>query len=412
MRNIRISQIIVGVALGSALGGGSVWWLARPPGAPGTEPAIKSPVAPEHAHGAEGSADEHGHEEGLLTLSEQAIRESGIEVATAGAGQLDETLTLPGEIVLNADRVAHIVPRVAGIVRRVDKNLGDEVQAGEVMAVLESRELAETKAVYLAAEQRLSLAQANLKSAEELHTKKIMPDLEFLAIQKAEAEAEIEFRTADNKLHALSMSEEHLQRMPDHAANLALYELRAPFAGTVVEKHCALGEVLSGETDTFVLADLSTVWAKITVYAQDMNKVRKGQTAQIRADGVGTTATGTVCYIAPVANEATRSVYARVDLPNPERTWRPGTFVTATVVLDRQTLPVVVPIDALQRGKSDSVVFVAEGNGFESRTVTVGRTNHTQVEIAAGLAPGEQYVVKGAVVLKAELGKRAAVHEH
>ncbi len=239
-----------------------------------------------------------------------------------------------------------------------------------------------------------------------------MPDLEFLTIQKAKAEAEIESKTADNKLHALGMTDEQLREVPDHAVSLALYELRAPFAGTVVEKHCSLGEVLSGEADAFVLADLSTVWAKITVYTQDMNKVRKGQAVQIRADGVGTTATGAVCYIAPVANEATRTVYARVDLPNPQREWRPGTFVTASVVLDRQSLPVVVPIDALQRVKSDSVVFVADGEGFEPRTVTVGRMNHTQAEIAAGLTAGERYVVKGAVVLKAELGKRQAVHEH
>ncbi|MEW6250901.1 MAG: efflux RND transporter periplasmic adaptor subunit, partial [Planctomycetota bacterium] len=359
----------------------------------------------------EGS-DEHGHEEGPLVLSEKAIRESGIETVEASRGELERTLTLPGEVVLNADKVAHIVPRVSGIVRRVDKNLGDEVQAGEVMAILESRELAEAKAAYLAAQQRLALAEANLKSAAELHTKKIMPDLEFLAIQKAKAEAEIELQSADNKLHALGLAETQLEDVPSHATSLAMYELRAPFAGTVVEKHCALGEVLSGEMDAFVLADLSTVWVKITVYSQDMGRVRVGQEVQIRADALGTTATGAISYMAPVANEATRTVFARVDLPNPERQWRPGTFVTAAIVLDRQAVAVAVPIDALQRIKSDSVVFVAEGEGFEPRIVTVGRTNHTQAEITAGLKPGEWYAAKGAVVLKAELGKREAVHEH
>ena len=239
-----------------------------------------------------------------------------------------------------------------------------------------------------------------------------MPDLEFLTIQKAKAEAEIEFRMADNKLHALGVSEDQLQEMPNHAASLAMYELRAPFAGTVVEKHCSLGEVLSGEMDAFVLAELSTVWVKITVYTQDMGRVRMGQAVRIRADGGGTTADGTVCYLAPVANEATRTLYARVDLPNPERQWRPGTFVTASVVVDRQAVPVVVPIDALQRVKSDSVVFVAEGEGFEPRTVTVGRMNGTRAELTDGLKPGERYVVKGAVVLKAELGKSQAAHEH
>jgi membrane fusion protein, heavy metal efflux system len=426
MKNVRIGQIILGMVLGLVVGGGGVWWLGHGHAPWVTEGEIHAHAdnadehggapADEHGHESAGHAekgeDEHGHEDGPLVLSEKAIRESGIEVAEARGGELEQTLTLPGEIVLNADKVAHIVPRVGGIVRRVDKNLGDDVQAGEVMAILESRELAEAKAAYLAAQQRLALAEANLKSADELHTKKIMPDLEFLAIQKAKAEAEIEFQSTDNKLHALGTSPEQLRDMPNHADSLAMYELRAPFTGTVVEKHCSLGEVLGGETDAFVLADLSTVWGKITVYTQDMGKVRIGQAVQIRADGVGTTADAQVCYLAPVANEATRTLYARVDLPNAERQWRPGTFVTAWVVFDREAVPVVVPIDALQRVKSDSVVFVAEGEGFEPRTVTVGRMNGTQAEITNGLKPGERYVVKGAVVLKAELGKSQAVHVH
>ena len=418
MKNIRIGQIVPGVVLGLAVGGGGTWWLANRLDPHAAESGAHASETDEHGRGPETHAGhsegegEHADDEGRIVLSEKAIRESGIEVAEAASGELEQTLTLPGEIVLNADKVAHIVPRVAGIVRRVDKNLGDEVQAGEVMAILESRELAESKSAYLAAQQRLALAEANLKSAEELHTRKIMPDLEFLTIQKAKAEAEIEFRMADNKLHALGVSEDQLQEMPNHAASLAMYELRAPFAGTVVEKHCSLGEVLSGETDAFVLADLSTVWVKITVYTQDMGRVRTGQAVRIRSDGGGTPADGTVCYLAPVANEATRTLYARVDLPNPERQWRPGTFVTASVVVDRQAVPVVVPIDALQRVKSDSVVFVAEGEGFGPRTVTVGRMNGTRAELTDGLKPGERYVVKGAVVLKAELGKSQAAHEH
>jgi cobalt-zinc-cadmium efflux system membrane fusion protein len=140
--------------------------------------------------------------------------------------------------------------------------------------------------------------------------------------------------------------------------------------------------------------------------------VRTGQLVQVRADGPETTATANVCYIAPVADETTRTVCARVDLLNPDRQWRPGTFVTAVVVLEREAAAVVVPLDALQRIKSDTVVFVADSDGFEPRVVTTGRTNGTQAEIVAGLKAGERYVAKGAVLLKAELGKREAVHVH
>lgn len=417
MKNIRITWILAGFVFAFALGAAAVWWLEHrdvsvtsPPDATAHEDAGQ---ADEHGHSAEGhGSDEHGHEDGAIVLSEKAIKDSGIEVAPAAGGELEESLSLPGEIVLNADKVAHIVPRVAGIVHRVDKKLGDEVQAGEIMAILESRELAEAKATFLAAQERLTLAQATLESAEQLRAKRIMPDLEFLAIQKAQAEAEIESKAVSNKLHALGMSEEQLKDIPGHAASLALSELRAPFAGTVVEKHCSLGEVLDSETDAFVLADLSTVWAQISVYTQDVARVRVGQAVQIRAETPAVTADGTICYLSPLANEATRTVSARVDLANAERQWRPGTFVTASITLERRPASVLVPLEALQRVKGDNVVFVADADGFEPRVVQVGRVNSIHAEITGGLQPGEQYVTKGAVILKAELGKREAVHVH
>lgn len=415
MNSIRSGQIVLGLILGVALGAGGMWRFTRSAAhshlTDSSAAHVEDECEQEHA-------DEHGHDhedehaDGPLLLSDQAVRDNGIEVVAAAGGEIELTLTLPGEIVLNADRVAHIVPRVAGIVRRVDKNLGDEVAAGEVMAVLESRELAEVKAAYLAAQQRLALAEANQKSAAELHAKKIMPDLEFLTIEKARAEAEIEFQAAANKLHALGVTELRLQDTATQATSLVLYELQAPFAGTVVDKHCALGEVLDSTTDAFVLADLSTVWATISVYPQDVPRIRVGQPVRFRAAGDDATATGTISYLSPVANETSRTVSARVDLPNADRRWRPGMFVTATISLDRVPVPVLVPRAALQRVKGAPVVFVAEGAGFEPRAVSMGRENGTCVEIVDGLRPGERYAAQGAVMLKAELGKREAVHEH
>jgi cobalt-zinc-cadmium efflux system membrane fusion protein len=416
MKNVRMGQIVVGIVLGAALGGSGMWWW-RGHGASAlrAESAGHAEVesTDEHGHGAPAEGeDRHAHEAGRIVLSEKAIRDSGIEVAETAGGEVEQSLTLPGEIVLNADKVAHIVPRVAGVVRRVDKNLGDEVQAGEVMAILESRELAEAKAACLAAQQRLMLAEANLKSAEELHTKKIMPDLEFLTIQKAKAETEIELKTTENKLQALGVPEEQVKELPNRTVSLAVYELRAPFAGTVVEKHCSLGEVLNGESDAFMLADLSIVWANITVYSQDMGRVRVGQSVHLRSDALDVFTTAVVNYVAPVVNEATRTIHARADVPNADRRWRPGTFVTAALVLDQEQVPILIPTDAVQRVKGETVVFVAEGDAFEPRPVKVGRVSATHSEIVAGLEPGQKYVVKGAVVLKAELGKSQAAHEH
>lgn len=413
MKHGSIGQIILSLTLGAVLGVGGLKWL---------EHSIP-PVEDEHAASPAGheAEDEHGHhegsdshesEDGAIVLTEEAIRDHHIEVASTGGGLLEQTLTLPGAIALNADKVAHIVPRVAGIVQQVNKNLGANVQAGEIMVVLESRELAEMKAGYLAAQERCKLAQANLRSAQELHDKKILPDLEFLAIQKAAAETDIEFKMMENKLAALGVSLEQLQSTASHGTSLTIYELRAPFAGTIVEKHCTLGEILNDDSTAFILADLSTVWANITVYPQESARVRVGQSVELRADGLGHVATGTVFYLSPVTDEATRTLCARVELPNADGRWRPGTFVTATLATGSEQVAVLVPSEALQRIKGEPTVFILDDHGFEPRVVSVGRTSRTQVEITDGLAPGERYVTQGAVLLKAELGKRQAVHVH
>ena len=122
--------------------------------------------------------DDHEDESGVQ-LSHKELEEFGIELAEAGSGTLDLTIELPGEIALNADRLAHVVPRVASIVRQVKKRLGDKVKTGEVMAVLESREVAEAKSAYLAALERLALAGSNFKREEMLWQKKISSSASF-----------------------------------------------------------------------------------------------------------------------------------------------------------------------------------------------------------------------------------------
>ena len=361
--------------------------------------------------GYEGHKD--AHEEDKLSLSPEARHEAGITIAEATGGVLEQTLDLPGELTLNADTVVHIVPRAAGIVQRVHKNLGDEVKPGEVLAVIESRELAETKATYLAAKQRLSLAQATLASAEELKAKRILPGLEYLATKREFANAEIELRTITHKLHALGLTLAEIAAInQDNSASFAVYELRAPAAGTVIEKHITLGEVVETTSDVLVLADLSTIWANVTVYAQDTPRINVGQTVHLSAEGFTHEATGTVSYISPVIAEATRTATARVLVPNPGRRWKPGTFVTARIVLGVEPVRTLVPNDAIQLVENSPMVFLPEDDAFVPRPVTVGRTNQTHTQILAGLEPGDRYVSTGAFVLKAELGKGEGGHDH
>ncbi len=148
-----------------------------------------------------------------IDLSAQAAEQAGIEVREAGEQRITQTITLRGEIVLNADAVAHIVPRVEGIVRTVNTRLGDHVGADEVMAVLESRELSEAKSDDIAAEQRLELAAANFARVEALKAKGISSEEDYLKAKQQSAEAEIEHRKTEARLHAFGLTQEQVENV-------------------------------------------------------------------------------------------------------------------------------------------------------------------------------------------------------
>lgn len=415
MNRVAILAVIIGLFVGFGAGVGATyyWLVASQHDAAESEHEGHDHDRERGAHSEVGEGEhekDHGGE--AIRLTEKAVKDMGIETAEATAGTLEQVLTLPGEVVLNTDTVAHIVPRVAGIVRKVHKTIGDEVKPGEVMAVLESRELAEAKANYLAAKQRLALAQANLTAKEKLKAKGIVPELEFLAAHREHAEGQIDLRTTEHKLHALGVTHEQLPKIDNESdEDFSVYELRAPFAGKVTSKHITLGEVLERGTEVYVLADMNSVWVNLTVYQKDLTAVRIGQPVTIVAGhGVGEAA-GVIDYVSPVVQEATRSATARVTLKNPDGRWRPGLFVTGRIQVGKVEVPVLALKTALQIVEDKTCVFVQTDEGFSPRPVTVGRSNKSYVEITAGLRPGERYVSKGAFSLKAEIGKESFAGE-
>jgi cobalt-zinc-cadmium efflux system membrane fusion protein len=378
---------------------------------PASKPAAKEDHAGEKdAHDEEGEhADEEAeHAEDIVRLTPEAQREFAIQTAIAGPGHLEQWTDLPGEIVLDADRVAHVVPRVAGIVRQVNASIGDTVRAGAVLAVIDSRELADAKAAYLASRERLTLAESNAARETRLWEKQITSEQEFLSARQAQAEARIELRSAQQKLIALGCSEADLARLPEMSGHTyTRYEIKAPTGGAVIEKHITLGESLKEDTEAFTLADLSRVWVDIQVYQKDLAAIRPGQPVVIVVGhGIPDTA-ATLAWVGPLVGEATRTALARVVLNNPDGVLRPGTFVTAKVATGSDEVPLVIPRAALQSFEGSEVVFIETEEGFVPTPVTLGRGNAAQVEVLAGLQPGQTYVSQGAFTLKAQLSKGA-----
>ncbi len=372
--------------------------------------------------------EEHEDENQLKLLSNAQRRELGIKISTARSGILRNYITLTGEIALNEENLVHLVPRVEGIVLKVNKKLGNRVKKGEVMAVLESREVADAKAEYLASLEQVALAQDNYNRNRKLQRKRLISEQKLFEFKQTLLEIKIRNQSAARKLHALGFSNAYVKNLPKQSnSNLTKYQMVAPIDGIVVEKHITLGEilspnvsefaiaegtVLSNESSAFVIADLRTVWVNFDVYPSDLLQIKKNQTVIISSnDGIAKTK-ASISYISPVIDKETRTALIRSILPNPRGQWRAGLFVTGKIQVKSRRARIVVPKTALQ---NDNTIFVVTKDGYALQTVKVGKSDEFQVEILSGLRKGQAYVSKGGLILKAELQKSLfaeAGHSH
>ena len=343
--------------------------------------------------------------EARVAMPEEQLARNGIELLTAGPARIKSALQLLGEIRFNADRTVHIVPRVAGVVEAVPVDLGDRVRKGQLLAVVASQSVAEQRSELLAARQRVALARTIFEREKQLWEDKITAEQDYLRARNALQEAEIALRGAEQKLTSLGAE-------PTGEGDLTRYELRAPIDGVVIEKALARGEAVAADAKLFVVADLSTVWAEVTVHAKDLNTVKVGQRATVKAAAFESESTGTVSYVGALVGAETRTATARIVLPNPQGMWRPGLPVNIELVADEVEVPVAVSAEAIQTVRDWTVVFGRYGDDFEARPVELGRGDGKFVEVLGGLNAGERYAAKNSFLIKAELGKSGASHDH
>ncbi|HYD81640.1 MAG TPA: efflux RND transporter periplasmic adaptor subunit [Paucimonas sp.] len=373
----------------------------------------KEPVAEPHVFEATVTAQtskesflfSFAEQEGKLELSDAQLKAAGVTIQTAAAATIESALVLPGEIHFNEDLTAHVVPRLSGVVDSVSVNLGQRVKKGQVLAVIASTVLSEQRSELLAARQRLTLAETVHAREKKLWQDKISAEQDYLQARQTLQEAEIAVRNAEQKLTALGAT-------AGSAGNLNRYELRAPFDGTIVEKHIARGEAVKEDANVFTISDLSSVWAEIAVPPKDLNAVRVGEKVTVKAAAFDAQATGTISYVGALLGEQTRTAKARITLANPQRAWRPGLFVNVEVRSNEADVPVAVSTDAIHTVDDKPTVFVQIPGGFMPTPVALGRSDGKRIEIAKGMKAGMQYAGPGSFILKSELGKSSAEHSH
>ncbi len=269
-----------------------------------------------------------------VTITADAAARAGVVAEAAGPATMSEALSVYGQVKLNANKVARAVPRFGGIIREARKSLGDSVQAGEVVAILETNQ------------------------------------------------------------------------------SLATIEVKAPIAGIIVDRDVNAGETVTDGAVLYTIADLADVWVDLNVPKRDQARVKVGQSAVIHADDGGTEATGKVSWISPVSSAEAQTLVARVVLTNADQRWRPGLFVKAAISLSEEPVPVAVKESAIQTLFDFTVVFSQHGDLYQARPLELGRRGGGYVEVLKGLKVGERYVTENSFLIKADIGKSGASHDH
>jgi cobalt-zinc-cadmium efflux system membrane fusion protein len=321
------------------LGGGEEEFALGPAG---TFRANEKEVREPHSFDVQVSAEHRGSRyvwkyqsyEARTEIPDEIAVRSGVTTERVGGHEVVTAIHARGKILPSEDRIAHVIPRFSGVVREGRKHIGDRVEKGEVMAVIESNQ------------------------------------------------------------------------------NLQPFEVKSQISGTVINGHLIVGEFVPDSQWVYVVADLSEVWADFSVSLEDSYSIASAQDVLVSSANGDRAARGRVSYIAPYADERAQTQLVRVVLPNEKNAFLPGMFVSGDIVIDRAQASVAVKKEAVQRLREWEVVFVKIGETYEARPLTIGKRNGEWVEVIAGLSGGDEYVVGNAFLIKADILKSGASHDH
>jgi membrane fusion protein, heavy metal efflux system len=336
---------------------------------------------------------EDGHDEQAIRLSEEEVKDAGITVEELKPHKMSGALTLTANITANQNSVAHVAPRVEGLLIKVNANLGDKVTKGRELAIIDSIPMGEAQAEYRRTESELRLSQTNFDRANGLIKEGVVPQRQWQEAKSTLERAQASFRAATDRLQMLG-------GLPD--IGKPHFTIVAPFGGTVIEKEAVLGELAKPDKHLFTIADLSTVWIEADVLEKDVGKLSLGAKAAVTLTAYpGEVFNGVVAYVSNTLDRQTRTVKARIEAPNPDDKLRIDMFASVVVetrVADDKTLS--LPQAAVLLVQGQPTVYVHTHHGFEPRPVGTGEATKGRVVIASGLTEGEEVVTAGAFALK------------
>jgi membrane fusion protein, heavy metal efflux system len=398
-------------------------------------PGQNSHSAPASSNGA---AISRGNAERLELRTTGALQKSGIEFATVIERPMDAEIVANGVITYDQTRIAQLSSRVVGTVWRVEKQVGQPIQKGDVLAIIDAAEVGRIKADFLQAVVAERLKKVNMERLREARS--AVPDRTIREAEAAHQEALIRLFNAQQtlvnlglpirleeiaglqdaalaqRIHFLGLPASITAQLDPETTTANLVPLIAPFHGVVIGQVVALGErVDADDAHHFEIADVSQMWINLDVRAEDAARVRLGQEIVFTVDGTSQELRSTISWISTQVDEKNRMLEVRATVANPivhsstgdqdvQRLLLANSFGTGKIVLERKESALVVPAQAIQRDGVQPVVFVqVDDRVFEQRSVTLGIQNGPFAEIVNGVELGNTVATAGSHVLKSEV---------
>ena len=339
--------------------------------------------------------------EGRVTMLDSSIKSSGLELLKVEPMMFENALELKGELKFPDNFESFITPKASGTLIKTYSTIGDKVSQGDLLATVQSQDLIRLNAERSIAMDTLQFSRKKMEQERTLFQKRVSPEIDYINAQREFEDAQIRA----NELNSLI-------RSYGDSGNGTI-EVRAAMSGTILQVLGAVGSNVTPASPLFKIANTSQLLAIVNVPADKLNEINPDNKVTVKPQTqTGTEeALGRIKYISDVIDPKTRTAQVFIEISNQFK-WRSGQLITAQI-FEKQTMKqMVVREDALQTFRDWDVVFIRVGNDFEARPLELGDKFNGYVEVKSGLKAGQVYAAGNSYLLKAELGKSGATHDH
>ncbi|KAF0245850.1 MAG: RND family efflux transporter MFP [Planctomycetota bacterium] len=342
-----------------------------------------------------------------IELGPGAAKRAGVLTAAIESRPIAEVARGNAEAEYVPSSWARVGPRLGGVVRSVAAALGQQVEAGTPLAIVESAELSQAKAAHLQAVAARELRQELYTKTKELFEKRLVAGKDELEARTVLEEARLSVQAAALRLRGLGLSEEQVAEVEKGKDVSASLVVAAPFAGTVVAASAVVGEAASPEKPLFEIASTEKMWVAIDLPESDLTRVAPGQRAVFLLESFpGKKFAGKVVALGGAVDDETRTVKAYAEVKNVEGLLRAHMFGRAEITVKAAEAKLLVPREAVQNDGDCLLVFVeTTANVFQARKIETGAAFDGGFEVRGGLVAGEKVATTGSFLLKTEAMK-------